>query len=423
MKHTFSPRWSRLDNAAKIFPSNSSAKDSKVFRFFCELEEPVDRSALQTALDETLRQFPFYCAVIKKGLFWNYLEDSDLRPTVTGETLPPCHSLYDPDRKTLLFRVFSHGRRINLELYHALSDGTGALQFLQTLVYQYLLLQHAGAFSTPPPMPAYGASQSQRWDDSFQKYYEKRPLRPSPGVKGVYRLKGERLPENRVAVVEGRLSVQALRAQAKARGVTLTEFLTAVLLQAIHSQMRLRDARRPVTVTVPVNLRNYFPSSSVRNFFATINVPYDFSRQPDDLDAVAAHVKGCFQENLTREKLCQRMNTPCSLEHSLPIRLIPLALKNRVLHLATQIAGRQTTASFSNVGRVEMPAELAPYLRLFGAFTSPGKLQVTACSFGDRYVVCFAGPYREQDVERAFFQTLTGLGLAVEITASLPPAE
>jgi hypothetical protein len=46
--------WMRLDNAAKIFPSNTNEKDTKVFRFVCELKEEIDRDTLQRALDKTL---------------------------------------------------------------------------------------------------------------------------------------------------------------------------------------------------------------------------------------------------------------------------------------------------------------------------------------------------------------------------------
>ena len=70
--------WWRLDNAAKIFPSTSSAHDSKVFRFFCELKEEVEPAALQTALDRTMERFPLYRCVLKRGWFWYYLEDSPL---------------------------------------------------------------------------------------------------------------------------------------------------------------------------------------------------------------------------------------------------------------------------------------------------------------------------------------------------------
>ena len=66
--------WQRLDNAAKIFPSNSTKSDTKVFRFCCELTEPVDPVLLQPALEATLESFPLYRAVLKRGLFWYYFE-------------------------------------------------------------------------------------------------------------------------------------------------------------------------------------------------------------------------------------------------------------------------------------------------------------------------------------------------------------
>lgn len=420
MNRTVFPPWTRLDNAAKFFPSNSNSRDSKVFRFFCELSEPVDPLVLQSALDETVREFPFYCSVIKRGLFWNYLEESSLRPRVTPETTPPCLSLYYPDRRNLLFRVFYHGCRINMEMYHALTDGTGAMQFLCTLVHRYLLEKHPHDFSDPPPMLNYTASRSELWDDSFQKYYEKPPL-PHPAVsRSAYRLHAERLPYRRLSVVEGHMSVAALLDCAHAMGATLTEFLVAVLIRAIHEQMRLRDSARPVVISVPVNLRNFFPSKSARNFFTTVNISYNFSRQPDELSAVTSHVHHSLRENLLEPRLHERINALCYLENNLPIRLIPLMLKDRILYAAGRFAARQATASFSNVGKVAMPTAMEPYIRLFGAFASPDKLQASVCSFGDRYVISFAGSFRSHDVERAFFRSLSQMGIDVEIAANPP---
>ncbi len=292
-----------------------------------------------------------------------------------------------------------------------------------TLVYSYLLEKHSGDFSDPPPKLAYKASQSQLWDDSFQKYYEKPPM-PRPALtRSAYRLRGERLPENRLSIVEGHMPVDALLACSRSRGATLTEFLTAVLIRAIYDQMRLRDRTRPVVITVPVNLRNYFPSESARNFFTTINVGYDFSRRPDGLDTVTARVRESFRENLTESRLHEHLNALCFLEHNFPLRLVPLLLKDRILHTANRLVNRQATASFSNIGKVTMPAEMERYIRLFGAFASPGKLQASVCSFQNRYVISFAGPFRGHEVERAFFRSLVQMGIDVEIAANLPEPE
>ena len=166
-----SRQWSKLDNAAKIFPPTSGRRDTKVFRFSCELYEQVDPELLQSALDRTLTQFPLYKSILKKGLFWYYFETSALRPVVREEDSPPCGPMYSADRKNLLFEVTYFQRRINLEVYHALADGTGALHFLRTLVFYYLCKKHG----IPQSGAAidYDASQAQKQRDSFYAYYSK----------------------------------------------------------------------------------------------------------------------------------------------------------------------------------------------------------------------------------------------------------
>ena len=125
--------WRKLDNAAKIFPATSNRRDTRVFRFYCECKEPVDGAALQTALDQTIEKYPLFLSVLRKGVFWFYMEKSDLKPSVSRESEPPCLDLYLRDRKTLLFQVTYYKNRINFEVFHALTDGTGAVNFSRSL--------------------------------------------------------------------------------------------------------------------------------------------------------------------------------------------------------------------------------------------------------------------------------------------------
>ncbi len=410
--------WWRLDNAAKIFPSTSSAHDSKVFRFFCELEEPVEPEALQSALDRTMERFPIYRCVLRRGWFWYYLEDSPLPAVIRPEELLPCFPIYPSPRRSLLFRVLYYRRRISLEVYHVLSDGAGALDFLRDLVYEYLRIRHpeagfpAGGVLTP------GVSEQQKEADSFQKYYEK-PARRFGLSPSAYQIRGERLPKNRLAILEGRIPTKELLACARSRGVTLTELLTAVLLRAVHDGMRVRDWKKPAAVTIPVNLRNYFPSFSSRNFFAIFHVQYDFGKNPDSLEAVLASVKRDFQEKLTAEQLKAQMNSLCALEHNFPARIAPLPLKDIVLRCANRMAAHAATVSFSNVGKVSMPEGTEKYIRQFGVLTCAGCLQACAVSFGDSFVITFASPFRARETERVFFQELSRLGLDITLTANM----
>lgn len=102
----------------------------------------MDSDILQQALDRTMEKYPLFQAVLRKGLFWFYLEHSHIRALVKPETEPPCSRLYIPDKKSLLFQVSYYKERINFEVFHALTDGTGAMHFLQELVQNYLILAH-----------------------------------------------------------------------------------------------------------------------------------------------------------------------------------------------------------------------------------------------------------------------------------------
>lgn len=418
MKQTNFPQWSRLDNTAKIFPSNSTLRDSKVFRVSCELKETADPLILQYALDKTLEEFPLFRSVMKRGFFWYYLEESTLQAKVGPEVLPPCAPIYNSNSKKLLFRVLYYGRRISLEVYHVLADGTGAVQFICVLLYHYLLEKYKADFSASIPEHVLKSFQWQKQDDSFQKYYEKPKRSRVLLERNAYRLRGERLWENRLGIVEGCMPLRAVLACARSKNVTLTELMTAVLICAIHEGMSLRDCKKPVVITVPVNLRGYFPSESARNFFSVINIGYDFNRQEGSLDAVLTHVKKQFHENLMQDQIRERMNTLCALEHSLPMRMVPLIIKNPILRAANILAEHKTTASFSNVGKIVLPKEMESYVRLFSVFASPNMLQASACSFQDMYVVSFAGPFCRHDVEHTFFHSLAGMEIDVTITTN-----
>ena len=125
--------WYELDNAAKIVPSTAKGANTRVFRLTCQLREQVDEDILQRALDEIIEDFPIFNCVLHRGLFWYYLEETDLRAKVEEENTPACEPIYIPGRKNLLYRVNYYNNRINLEMFHVLADGTGAFMFFKNL--------------------------------------------------------------------------------------------------------------------------------------------------------------------------------------------------------------------------------------------------------------------------------------------------
>lgn len=223
-----------------------------------------------------------------------------------------------------------------------------------------------------------------------------------------------RLPQERMRITEGVLSTRAVLAKAKEYHATMTQFLTAVLMCSIHGVMNLRDEKKPVVITVPVNLRNYFPSESARNFFSVVNVGYHFG-QGEGFQQVTETVGEIFRKELTQERMGSRMNKLAALEHNYFARAVPLALKDISLYFAHALSQKQVSAALSNLGRVSMPQEFASYIRLFDVFTSTNRPQLCMCSYQDNLVLSFTSPFVSPEVERRFFRTLTQMGLDVVI--------
>ncbi len=418
MKHHKRVEWTRLDNAAKIFPPTSNERDTKVFRFVCELFEGVDAAILQEALDETIEIFPLYKSVLRKGVFWYYFETSGLQPVVEEESLPVCARIYNENRRNLLFRVFYYKNRINLEIFHALSDGNGALWFMKSLLYQYLIRKYKDVFGDNLPGFDYKASISQKMDDSFLKYYTGKRLSLVIKSDRAYHIRGNRREENRIQLVEGTMSLKAVLNIAHEYNTTLTVYLTALFMYSIYKGMTERGKNRPVVLSIPVNLRNYFESESARNFFGTITIGYHFGKDSTDFHEVVKSINDSFARELTEERLKNHMERLAALEHNVFARAVPLVLKDITLQIANRINERGITAALSNVGKITMPEELAAYIRQFDVFTSARRPQICICSYGDNLVISFTSPFTDTDIQKTFFQTLSGKGMDIIIATN-----
>lgn len=415
--------WVRLDNASKIFPATSSNKDTKVYRIAAELYREVDAANLQRALDLTMRSFPIYKSVLRRGFFWYYFELSDIRPEVERESTNICAPLYIEGKRNLLFRVSYYKKRINLELFHALSDGAGGIWFLETLIYHYIKLNHQDEIGDNIPKLEYSASISEKMTDSFWKNYtvnmEGRKV-DRKKHKQAYNIKGKRLDENRMKVNEGAMPVGDVLKVSREYGTSLTVFLASLLIYSIYGDMPRNKRDKPVVLSVPVNLRGYYNSSTARNFFTTMDISYDFKEGrsvefKDIVDFVGKEFKKELQEENIHLKLARFMK----LEQNPVARVAPLILKDFFMKIADRFNDRSISSSISNVGRIKVVEEFQDYVKQFSVSVSARNPKITFCSYKDRLVITFTSPYEETDIQRVFFQFLSSLGIKVEITSNM----
>ncbi|MCD8398946.1 MAG: DUF6320 domain-containing protein [Lachnospiraceae bacterium] len=398
-------QWRKLDNAGLAFPAAAGESNNRVFRFYCQLNETVDAELLQRALDQTMEKYPLYQAVLRKGLFWFYLERRDIRAMVIPEEKPPCSNLYIRDKKSLLFEVSYYENRINFEVFHALTDGTGAMHFLQELVKNYLILAHPD-ICFPELAPETDVTGRDQEEDSFSQYYSARGEKEREKKHFAVQIRGERLAQDEMRITEIEVPVREMLAKARSYGVSLTVLIASMLLFAIHEEVPVnRRQHRPIVLMVPVNLRNYFPSQSMANFWGWIEVGYEF-REDTTLTDVLAHVKGQFERELDKNRLAARMNAWVGLEKHPVLRAVPLGIKQFALAAGATVGSRNVTAVCSNVGIIRMPEEYAPYIDTFRLFCSTDTMQICSCTYGEKLEIGISSKLPADSIQRNFMRLL-----------------
>ena len=230
---------------------------SNVYRISVTLTELVDRELLQQALDMVLPKFDGFNLRLRQGVFWYYFEENGKpAPRVREESAFPCRYIRQNKNHSYMFRVTYYKYRINLEVFHVLTDGMGGINFLKELTYQYLRLAH------PKLREKVGDSLSSdtslNREDSFLKNY-KHSSQKGYQTKRAYLLKGEKLPPGEFGVMHGYMKIPELKKVCHAYGVSINEYLVAVYVWSVYTEcMHGMPSERPVRVAVPVNLRPYF---------------------------------------------------------------------------------------------------------------------------------------------------------------------
>lgn len=408
--------WYKVDNVAKVFLATATRRDPRVFRVSCTLSEPVEPKILNEALRRTAGEWPQFQVTLHRGLFWHYFESTDQLPEARQEDKAPCAPLYVRERRNrLIYRVSYYDARINLEMFHALTDGNGGFLFLKSIVQNYLALRHAGELEhLPTPNSASAAALEQ---DSFKTFYE--------GAKGVlpetlprsYRLHGGRLPYDQLQYFEGHLSVKAVLEKARALGVSVTSYLGASLMLAIYAEMASMDRSKPISISIPVNLRNYYPSETARNFFNSVYVTH-VPHPGDTLQTLAPEFDRKLKEVLRPEKVKAQMDQYEKLEHVPGIRPVPLFIKNLTVRFFSWLERGHVTAVLSNLGRITVPEALRPYIRHFSSFSSSEGMFTCVCSYEDELVLGTASALRSTNVLRRFYSGLAKSGLQVTLYAT-----
>ena len=419
-------KWYRLDNAATIYPVMSNRSWMAMFRLCATLTEEVDKDILEKALKRTAKRFPTMTVRVRRGFFWHYLEHVNGIPPVTSDVANPCLPVKRKENNGFLFRVRYYKNRIALEFFHVLTDGSGGMCFLKTLVAEYLTLRYG--VSIPRGATIMDCSERPRpeeLEDSFPKFAGKTPL--ARGESTAYHLKGTEEYKQFMNITTGITASSDVAAKAKELGVSVTHYLCAVLIQSIADiQRRDRSARRrkqPIKICIPVNLRRIFGSSTVRNFSSYINPGIERKYGEYSLKETAKIVQHQMGLETTPQHLRAKFTANVQAETTPIVRFVPLFVKIMILQAVYRATGDvQTSSVISNLGVVSLPKEMEQYVDRLDFQLGPlyqNKVMCAAVTYKDKLYINFTRKLRESDVERGFFTRLVEEGIPVTIESNM----
>lgn len=413
-------RWMRLDNAAKIYPAAKRRTWTNFFRLSATLREPVDLAVLRAALDVTVRRFPSMAVRLRRGAFWYYLEQLPKAPEIQPEKpCPLMHVPFDSVRRCA-FRVLVYENRVAVEFFHAVTDGTGALVFLKTLLAEYLSEKYDLAI--PAEAGVLGRLEEpdeEELEDSFLRYAG--DVKASRREATAWHLSGTREEDGYVNLITLMLRVPELKACAKAHGVSVTELLCAAMLMALQNlqeeKVPQRRRRKPVKVLVPVNLRNLFPSRTLRNFASYVTPEVDPRKGRYEFDEICRIVHHTMALGSDAKEMSAKIATNVASEKSPILRVMPLFVKNLAMKAVFDAVGEcKSCLCLSNLGVVRVPEEMRPYLRRFDFVVGPQANAPHNCgviTWGETACVSCVRDICEPELERHFYSVLRSLGLHV----------
>ena len=405
--------WRRLDNSAKIFPMSTGEKYSTVFRISTVLKEDIQPEVLQKAVIKSLEKYDAFKVRMRAGLFWYYLEENNKQPIVEEEKDYPCKYINPRRNRGYLFKVTYYKNKINIDIFHSLTDGNGGTTFFKEIVYTYLEMCY--------PEDLKQENRKTRKieydiEDSYIKNYNKKINTNVPNPRA-YELKGKKIKLGAISAIHQIIDLEQLKKECEKYNVTVTQYLTAVLMYAIYKENY--KSKKPLRVCIPVNLKKYYPSKTISNFFSFIML--DGKKKQDNFEEIITLVKKEFKEKLEEKEILKTMSGTVKLGNNIFIKMIPLALKNIIVRLAYLEIRKHSTITYSNTGRVGIMGEYQKYIDYFMILISPDpveKIKCSSCTFENKIVFTFTSILNNSKIEKAFYEFLKNKGIEIKIESN-----
>lgn len=411
-------RWEKLDNTANIFPVIAGESMTNTYRIMCVLKEDIDPELLQEAVNIITPKFPGFNQRLRIGVFWYYFEENGKpAPRVKEEHRYPCRFIHTTKNNSYMFRVTYFKNRINLEVFHALTDGMGGIGFIRELTYQYLRLAY------PELRAKMGDNLSEETsldrEDSFKRNFKK-----SSGLNyksgKAFLIKGEKLPYDAIGLIHGFMPIKELKAAAKSYGCSINDYLIATFVYSTYRSYagKIERSKKPIRVAVPVNLRPFFESITTKNFFAIISAEFYPRKDDYTFGEIAETVRDSLKSQINKENLEKVFSYNLGFEQAFVARAVPLVFKNIGMKVVYHVNALANTSTITNTGTITVLPEYEPYIETFYSILtlSLGQyIKASIMSYKDTLCLTYSSLLKDTTIQKGVFQQIADDNVPVRI--------
>lgn len=416
-------KWYSLDNSSKIFPSTTADKRRNTFFICAVLKEKIEQDVMGQAINEVLLRFPSFKVKLKRGVFWYYLEENLKRFRIKEENPNFLQDFNEQENNDYLFKASVYEEKLTLTFFHAITDGNGGLEFLKAVVFEYLVLRGYPVKADGLIKSIDSPSINAEVEDTSIKVTNKNDEPLKIKEKKAFKSYGTPFDYDGQGVVIGAIKIEELKKITKEKGVTITAYLTAVLLDSIYKAfIKGRNLKnKKATVFIPVNLRRWFGSESLRNFLGYVRIMHDYEKEIS-FEEILEYTKMQMAEKLEPEYMKKLIAGNVKIEQNFLLRITPLFVKDLAIKLVySKVGDVLHTSNLSNLGEVKLPKSVSEHIEDIFFILDTGdstKTNVSVVGFGDHINIAFARFIVETNLEKYFFRHLSGLGLNIKLISN-----
>lgn len=423
MSYSKRPLTYELDNTALIYQALISKSQNHFFRLSVNLLKPIVIDALQKALLNILPRFPIFRTTLKKGIFWNYLEENFYYPHIQkDEELTTNYNI--TKAHAYPFRVVAYAQKISLETSHLTVDGRSASHFLQSLLCEYAILIGINISKDHKIIRPTTPFKIEELSDAYKSLLLSSTLpKPKKYIGLAFREPNRNRYPIKLNLIQFRIPLDETLALAKHHGVSLTTLMTTFYLTAYQDRMFLlppkHQYRRPLRINNPVDLRQFFPSKSLRNFIGFISHEIDPRLGLFSFQEILQQVHHTMKKELL-DKHFQPFIGQNIRSESIPIiASIPLFIKRLILKKIYVQSMKQETSVLSNLGSFYLPTEVATIVKDVEFIPAPKYINKRDCSiisFNNTLTVSISRTCLANELEQLFYERLLEAGLNPKIS-------